>query len=454
MMAKPLRSRPQGSNSHLAGAAKFFVGITVVSVLMVVLGPRLSLGARRLTEEIISYQEVLSSLDAQSQSEGDPVHTTSHHSSHQGVNAITEEGKEGDGVVKKEATNGWGNSKDELDEQPARKKTAGAGATEGGSIHVIVTSNGSPYLNWQTRIMYHSFKKVASTPGSAMHHFTRVLHRSSDDVLMGEIPTVRVEPLDPSCDVWCEYPVASRPSAILQWLESGDPKGDWVLMAETDHLFVKPFAVPASGRNVGFPFSYMAPQAGELRSYMKRLYDCADCSVSDIPPTGNAPLLMKIEDMRKVIPLWVDVTAQIEEDEDAKKKLGWVREMYAFSIAVAKAKVDLDLPKNPRGIMVQPPEDEVLGEARIIHYTWGNFIKDERGNDVWSWDKRDFVAPGLPPRIKEPPADLATEVQSAWIATMNEAIDSIPRYCQGELDAMSPEERAAAEEAGGRVGVT
>lgn len=35
----------------------------------------------------------------------------------------------------------------------------------------------------------------------------------------------------------------------------------------------------------------------------------------------------------------------------------WVREMYAFSIAVAKAKVDLDLPKNPRGIMVQvsPP---------------------------------------------------------------------------------------------------
>lgn len=72
-----------------------------------------------------------------------------------------------------------------------------------------------------------------------MHHFTRVLHRSSDDVLMEEIPTVRVEPLDPSCDVWCEYPVASRPSAILQWLESGDPKGDWVLMAETDHLFVK-----------------------------------------------------------------------------------------------------------------------------------------------------------------------------------------------------------------------
>ena len=31
----------------------------------------------------------------------------------------------------------------------------------GRGIHVILTSNGSPYMNWQTRIMYHSYQKVS-----------------------------------------------------------------------------------------------------------------------------------------------------------------------------------------------------------------------------------------------------------------------------------------------------
>ena len=34
---------------------------------------------------------------------------------------------------------------------------------------------------------------------------------------------------------------------------------------------------------------------------------------------------------------------QIEQDEEAKKALEWVREMYAFSIACALEKVELDL---------------------------------------------------------------------------------------------------------------
>jgi hypothetical protein len=36
---------------------------------------------------------------------------------------------------------------------------------------------------------------------------------------------------------------------------------------------------------------------------------------------------------------------------------------------------------------------------------------------------------------------------------LDDAIDSMPRYCQGELDAMSPQEKAAAEEAAGKKGV-
>jgi len=39
---------------------------------------------------------------------------------------------------------------------------SGGGGGDGGprGIHVMSTSNGSPYLNWQTRIMYQTFLKV------------------------------------------------------------------------------------------------------------------------------------------------------------------------------------------------------------------------------------------------------------------------------------------------------
>jgi len=37
----------------------------------------------------------------------------------------------------------------------------------------------------------------------------------------------------------CEYPVASRPAAIRDWLKSDDVKGQWIFMVETDYIFVK-----------------------------------------------------------------------------------------------------------------------------------------------------------------------------------------------------------------------
>lgn len=34
------------------------------------------------------------------------------------------------------------------------------GRLEEGSIHVMVTSNGNPYMNWQTQLMYYTYNKV------------------------------------------------------------------------------------------------------------------------------------------------------------------------------------------------------------------------------------------------------------------------------------------------------
>ena len=45
----------------------------------------------------------------------------------------------------------------------------------------------------------------------------------------------------------------------------------------------------------------------------------------------------------QVAPEWERLTAHIEADPESKERLGWVREMYAFSTAVALKNVKLDI---------------------------------------------------------------------------------------------------------------
>ena len=74
----------------------------------------------------------------------------------------------------------------------------------------MITSNGQPYMNWQTRVFYQTWLKAKDQPGSPLAHFTRVLHRTRDDELTLEVPTVRIDPTHPECDDGCDYAVKDR----------------------------------------------------------------------------------------------------------------------------------------------------------------------------------------------------------------------------------------------------
>lgn len=91
----------------------------------------------------------------------------------------------------------------------------------GGSIHTVLTSNGNSYMNWQSRVMYATYLKVAGGP---MKAFTRVLHRHTDDELMIEIPTMRFDPVHINCDEYCSFPVADRSPALVEWMRTPDSR--------------------------------------------------------------------------------------------------------------------------------------------------------------------------------------------------------------------------------------
>jgi hydroxyproline O-arabinosyltransferase len=118
----------------------------------------------------------------------------------------------------------------------ATSSRADSWSMKGNTVHVLATSNGSPYCNFQSRILHHTFKAAVKQPGgSAMVAFTRILHRTVPDALMGEMTTFRADPLQPKCDGWCEYPVSDRPNAVRQFLDAAkkDPS-----MIKVGFLFV------------------------------------------------------------------------------------------------------------------------------------------------------------------------------------------------------------------------
>jgi hypothetical protein len=72
-----------------------------------------------------------------------------------------------------------------------------------------------------------------------------------------------------------------------------------------------------------------------IEGLMRSMFPESKGPLSKIPRTGPAPVLMRAVEWLRVVPAWERLTAHIEGDDQIKDVLGWVREMYAFSIAAA-----------------------------------------------------------------------------------------------------------------------
>ena len=277
-------------------------------------------------------------------------------------------------------------------------------------VHVVVTSNGgaaTAYSNWQTKIMYASFLQArgdAGERGKLMKYFTRLLHRTTDDELSTSIPTFRVDPRRSACDTSCDFVVGDRADAFVKFLEH--PRASvcsHLLIAETDYVFVDvpdPLSLPAHDVFVGFSYGYVAPEYKDVVDLSKRFY-AGD--LSDVPSTGPAPGLVTVSTFRKLATQWKTVQQQIDDDPDAVRAYGWVRDMYSFSFAAAQTGVRAFLPSVPYNpLVVQIPADDTLGKAIIIHFTWGPRISV---NDtvVWHYDKRAVDGSNLRPIADLPP---------------------------------------------------
>ncbi|KAI5064129.1 hypothetical protein GOP47_0020799 [Adiantum capillus-veneris] len=297
-------------------------------------------------------------------------------------------------------------------------------------FHVAVTASNSAYNHWQCRIMYYWYKKFQHMPGSEMGGFTRILHSGTNDHLMMEIPTVVVDELPKGVDQG--YVVLNRPWAFVQWLQRVPIEEDYIMMAEPDHIIVKPLPnlatedIPAA-----FPFFYITPTKYE--EVVRKYYPEHMGPVSNVDPIGNSPAIIKKSQLEKIAPTWMNISLQMKGDPEADKTFGWVLEMYAYAIASAVHGVKHALKKD---FMIQPPWDLEVGEKLLIHYTYGcdyNMKGELTYGKIgeWRFDKRSHLLGAPPKNLPLPPRGVPESVVTL-VKMVNEATANIPFWEEGK----------------------
>lgn len=293
-------------------------------------------------------------------------------------------------------------------------------------FHIALTATDAPYSKWQCRIMYYWYKKKKDLPGSEMGGFTRILHSGSPDNLMEEIPTFVVDPLPAGLDRG--YIVLNRPWAFVQWLEKATIEEEYILMAEPDHIFIKPLPNLAHGDYpAAYPFFYIKPVQNE--KIIRKFYPEEHGPVTNVDPIGNSPVIIKRELLEKIAPTWMNVSLRMKDDPETDKVFGWVLEMYAYAVASALHGVQHILQKD---FMLQPPWDLETAKKFIIHYTYGcdyNLKGELTYGKIgeWRFDKRSYLR-GPPPRNLSLPPPGVPESVVTLVKMVNEATANLPRW--------------------------
>ncbi len=351
-------------------------------------------------------------------------------------------------------------------------------------FHTILTAQASTYQRWQTLIFYHHFRKQQRLqPCTEMVGFTRLLASANGgpDDLMKLMPTVTVAqlgfdktrgfqvrvlaprraprraPRAPPSHAACgplARQVINRPWTMLQFI--GMPEFQqriteaYVYIAETDHLLLHDLPNRATPKlNVAFFFPYMSPVPTEQANVVKRYYDGNHLSVQ---PVGPSPAIVHVDNLKKLTPLWYQLSVDLKHDSAADRAFGWVLEMWGYSIACARVGVKHYVWQQ---FQIEPSStwhQNVSAENPFIyHYTFGVEYSSDGIPMVgtvgeWSLDKRHYFGAPPPRKLDEPPA-CAQECAWTWWRLFNEATaalgDLYPANTGGNLRSFKQSSAAA-----------
>ena len=321
--------------------------------------------------------------------------------------------------------------------QQKRGVNAAGCAYEARPYHTILTSSSGSYQTWQCRIMYHHWRmQRARDPCGEMGGFTRLLSSAGgvDDgkSFTDEIPTFIVHEHTGAASRG--YVVVNRPYALLQFVAHPEfarrVVEEYIFIGETDHVLLRPMpnlatsTIPAAHR-----FSYMRVSPLNLK-ILERLFPGLSGRAQ---PTGPSPIIIHKVQLAKLVGRWFNYTLVLGRDDEARRAFGWVREMWAWSLAAAHLHMrhrlieTLQYEGGREGgggtadharerpvrwpVAAAPVTADRLGMPYyMFHYTYGleytlEGLLMELQLGEWSLDKRHYMTTGRPPsNLTAPPA--------------------------------------------------
>ena len=329
-------------------------------------------------------------------------------------------------------------------ERQTHAVAADAACPDRSPYHTLLTSQASPYQQWQARIAYFHWKKQRAAGGECtdMVGFHRLAATANGvpDGLEKEIPTIFTTQLsDEVITAHFGFGVLNRPNSVRQLLSTPAMRNQlvapYVFLLETDHVFMRPFPNLATPeRPVAWDFGYMHAHAAQNQIIQKYW---PEGDASKIDPVGPSPLLIHIDQLEKLTQRWLDFSLGLRSNSDAERVMqGWVQEMWGYSIAAASVGVvhnvmpGLMLEASSLTTYVDPKFTE---KHYIFHYTYGiEYTMEGQPQGVnnigeWSLDKRHYGS-DHPPRHLQPPPKGANAAAFWLLNAWNEASAAIPDW--------------------------
>ncbi|KAJ9512189.1 hypothetical protein QJQ45_012657 [Haematococcus lacustris] len=297
--------------------------------------------------------------------------------------------------------------------------------------HVITTTQG--FANhWQRQ------RQLCQAQGQCdMGGFTRLLHSGEADDLMDEVPTVVVKPI-PLADIPrgdTSYIPLNRPYAFLQWVRLASVPERYILMCESDHLFLRPLPNLMQGEvSTAALFTYMNPleYPSIVRSFIGKV---PESELAQVPRIGNSPTFISVRDFRKLAPVWYNTTMEVFADPKAYSAWNWIVEMYGYTLATYRTGLHKGL--LTQSFLAHPPfDDNLVNEAGqpyyLMHLTYpmrynssGKIVETLEEAD-WFFDKRSYGERPPPRNLPLPPAFVNNGLVALVINMLNEATNAIP----------------------------
>mmetsp|Transcript_29823 Transcript_29823/g.72721 ORF Transcript_29823/g.72721 Transcript_29823/m.72721 type:complete len:515 (+) Transcript_29823:40-1584(+) len=272
---------------------------------------------------------------------------------------------------------------------PSEKKT----------YHIAYSAESSTYFGFQAYANYYAFKGSRQEEGTG---YTRLLTAGETDDLATRIPTFQA----PRVEFSNRYAPINKPDVVDKWMRSPQaPKEEVIVLIDPDNWLLQPIARHVSKVSEGHAlaqqaFFYKNPLVKELY----QLVCSRNCAYT--PDDAAVPYFVHREDLRKIAPLWRELTIKIKEmswrdpsllTRFKSIQIDWCAEMYGYVFAAA----ELGIRHTIKGHLQLRDVDTPVPKSQeskipMIHMGRAWFPKGDKSAERWRHTEgRNFAYRGI-----------------------------------------------------------